>query len=339
MPTYADEQKRRQADFRTTSDKIEQDARSPKDDKGKRHGHLLSVGQEESNFFPSLRANAQRFFAQRGIHWWRSTRSGDDMSVNGPTRNMASSQIACINFLMPFRGDKKSLTTLLRSIDGDIDDVAPLVYVPKEGATAVESYVEFEWTGICCTLEQALGQRRATYQRGANATSADALIVGVTRSGKRRAYVLEWKYTEAYPKAEDLSVGQSGETRKTTYERAFKESPSGIGASKMTSWFFEPTYQIMRLILLGDKMVREKEFGVDEAKVVVVSPKPNAGYRQAPAAAKLGASSIDEAVRRSLGTSARRRFAMVCPHDLAEALRAGRVDAAWSAYMSERYGW
>ena len=41
----------------------------------------------------------------------------------------------------------------------------------------------------------------------------------------------------------------------------------------MDEFLYEPFYQAMRLRLLADRMVRERQLGVSDAKVVVVVPK------------------------------------------------------------------
>ena len=84
--------KQRQALFRETSPTIGAQTRAPTDDKGLRNLHLLAVGCEEENLYPSIQGlgGAVEFFHKRGIRWWKSARSGDDTSVDGPTRNMAS---------------------------------------------------------------------------------------------------------------------------------------------------------------------------------------------------------------------------------------------------------
>ena len=51
--------------------------------------------------------------------------------------------------------------------------------------------MEFEWIGLDDSLE-------GTRTRGANATSIDAFLVAETDSGRRRAYLIEWKYLEQY---------------------------------------------------------------------------------------------------------------------------------------------
>ncbi len=95
--------RRRQAAFRDSSPTISDRGRNPQDPKGKRHGHLLALGHEDENLYPSIRGpdGARKFFADRSIKWWRSAQTGDTPKTHGPTRNLASSQVACVNFLLP----------------------------------------------------------------------------------------------------------------------------------------------------------------------------------------------------------------------------------------------
>ena len=103
---------RRQQQFRDTSPTVSDQGRSPTDDNGLcAIPHLLALGCEVDNLFPGIRGagGAIDFFSQRDIKWWKSSRSGDDGKSDGPTRNMASSQVACVNFLLPLAGIPGSL--------------------------------------------------------------------------------------------------------------------------------------------------------------------------------------------------------------------------------------
>ena len=138
------EAKRQQSKFRMT---LSAEARQPTDDKGKRNGHLIALGHEIQNLYPSLRGDdgALPFFRDRKIKWWTNARSGDrplDKWFSGPTRNMASSQIACVNYLLPLAKIREAITHFLRAIDDDVLGVVPIV---DEGGR--ESPVEFEWVG------------------------------------------------------------------------------------------------------------------------------------------------------------------------------------------------
>ena len=208
MSSFADKAKERQAEFR---------AHSPSDPAGQRHGHLLALGHEKENLYPSLRGEngALKFFRDREIQWHRHSRSGDAKNMDGPTRNMVSSQIACVNFLLPLCEIPGALAAVARAIDDDVNDV---VCLSHDGRV---SPVEFEWIGLCHPLEEVV--RRPT--RGANVTSIDAFMVATTPNG-RRAYLMEWKYTETYPVGRDKGEGRSGETRRCRYAPLYADSSS-----------------------------------------------------------------------------------------------------------------
>ena len=168
----------------------------------------MALGYEEENLYPGIRGmdGAVDFFGQRNIKWWKSARSGDDTSVDCPTRNMASSQVACINFLLPLVGIPGALSAALQAMDGDVRAV---VDVNHEGRSFP---VEFEWLGIPRSLE-------GESTRGAHNTSVDAFLVAETTTGRRRAYLLEWKYVEQYQstRPDFKGEGRSGDTRRLRY--------------------------------------------------------------------------------------------------------------------------
>ena len=174
-------------------------------------------------------------FSQRHIKWWKSAVSGDDSKSDGPTRNMASSQVACVNFLLPLAGIPGALLEVLRALD---DDVVEVVNICHEGHT---SPVEFEWIGLGQSLE---GGRI----RGSQNTSVDAFLVAVTSSGARRAYLLEWKYVER-----DLSSRPEFKGEGTKGDIVGGDRPDTAPHSPLSirpphpSWDFlyEPFYQIM----------------------------------------------------------------------------------------------
>ena len=265
--------KRQQQNFRDTSPTISEQGRSPDDDKGLRNPHLLALGCEAENLYPGIRGEggAIDFFARRRIKWWKSSRSGDDTRLDGPTRNMASSQVACVNFLLPLAAIPGALLSVLRAFD---DDVAGVVNIAHDGHT---SDVEFEWIGCGHSLEGGS-------TRGAQNTSIDAFLVVVTTAGRKRAYLLEWKYVEQYlsTRPHFMGEGAQGDTRRQRYAERYHSPFSSFNpatAPCLDDFLYEPFYQIMRQRLLADRMVHEGEMGIEEAKVVVVVPDENCAYR------------------------------------------------------------
>ena len=194
--SFGARERRRQAAFR-------KGLTAPSDAIGQRHDYLLALGCEEENLYPSPRGEhgACRYFAERGIKWWQAHVSGDASGGKRPTRNMASSQIACANFLLPLIDIPGALTAVLQAIDNDVTGV---VDIEHQGTS---SPVELEWIGLDHALEGP-----SVKSRGANSTSVDAFMVAETPSG-RRAYLMEWKYVEEY-RTEDKGQGRQGETRR-----------------------------------------------------------------------------------------------------------------------------
>jgi hypothetical protein len=221
---------------------------------------------------------------------------------------------------------------MLRSLDKDVVSVVGMNH------RGLRSYVEFEWIGFDATLEEG------SYTRGANATSADALLVAETPSG-RRAYLMEWKYVEQYKLNDSKAEGERGQTRISRYQPLYKSVTSPFRQDvAMEEWLYEPFYQILRLLLLGDKMVRNREFEVKQARLVVVCPRENRDYRERITSPSFSSryphlTSVEEAVH--AGLKQPEMFASTSCAELIAALRRdlGNRLIDWSAYHEARYGW
>ena len=172
MTNFGDAERARQARFRDASPTISEQGRSPTDDGGQRHDYMLERGCEDDNLYPRLRGEdgARKFLKERRIKWWIQ-RHYDSVGSSGPTRNMASSQIMCINFLLPLARIPDALTAAVRAID---DDVVRVVDIHHEGRV---SPVEFEWIGVPKSLE-------GTTTRGQYTTSVDAFVIADTGGGR-----------------------------------------------------------------------------------------------------------------------------------------------------------
>ena len=334
--------KERQARFRQDSATISDDAKHPTDDKGMRNSHLLALGHEEENLFPGIRGGeAIDFFRQRNIKWWRNPRSGDDTDIDGPTRNMASSQVACVNFLLPLAGISGALVAALCALDDDVRVVVDIAHDRRV------TPVEFEWLGLPHSLEGG-------GTRGTQNTSVDAFLVAETASGRRRAYLMEWKYVEQYlrTRPEFKGTGKAGDTRRRRYADAYRAPFSSFNhetAPDLDDFLYEPFYQIMRQRLLADRMVRTGELDVDEARVVIVAPEDNRAYRlisdgravTSPPLARrfpqLG--TVDEVMRACL-KDPDSQFRMVSPSLLLEGVVRSLPEETevWACYWRERYG-
>ncbi len=340
MPQFGVRARRIQGAFRESSASISMPGRAPGDDKGRRHPHLLALGYEEENLFPPLRGpdGALAFFRNRGIQWWKSTRSGDNQATEGPTRNLASSQVSCLNFLLPLAQSATLTNALLRGLDKEEMAAIPVSY--QRNGLSLSSFVEFEWVGLKTSLEGSVAS-----VRGANVTSADALVLADLPDGGRRAYLLEWKYVEEYKADEFLGDGTKGDTRRRRYSQRFGSSNSPFRPNLLLDeWLYEPFYQIMRLLLLGQKMIDERELGATEASVIVVCPEENTAYRNRITSPSLRArfpqaTSVLEVLQGSLRDP--HEFRLASQNDLIQAIASSEMPVIhdWLIYHQERYGW
>lgn len=328
--------RQQQARFRDT---LPVAARSPTDDKGLRHGHLLALGHEIENLMPELRGQggALDLFSSRGIKWWRNGRSSDGPG-DGPTRNLASSQVACVNFLLPLARRPDAMLAFLRAVDPDVVEVEP---IPDPGGQP-PSLVEFEWVG----WKEPLEGGRIT--RGAMQTSADAIALGRTQNG-RRAYVFEWKYCEEYLRPADMGEGSAGATRRRRYKDRYEAEDSAFrGATPLDEFLFEPFYQLLRLRLLADEIERtglSPDHPVAEARVVVVCPEANSDYRLAVQTTPLAKryprlTAVEVIMRAELRDP--RGIAFAASEDLVARFSSSSqapMLADWLDYHLGRYGW
>lgn len=298
------------------------------------NGHLLARCCEKENLYPELqgRCGAQKFFKDRGIKWWKGN---FDSNSDAPTRSMVSSQVACVNFLLPLTSIEGALAAVARAIDDDVQDI---IDIDHEGNV---SPVEFEWTGLGKSLEGGT-------DRGAFTTSVDAFMVADTCTG-RRAYLMEWKYTEKYTVDDYKGKNDKGEERWQRYAPLYCSKFSSFGTTKgavpMNELLYEPFYQIMRNRLLGDRMVKMRELDVSEAKVVVVVPEGNTAYRECITSPPLkkrfpGLKTVDEIMRATL-KQPDAAFKMIPPTKLLNAVKkeCGIDVSEWAAYIRERYRW
>ena len=339
MPSFGITARRQQAHFRDSSPTISAQGRSPSDDKGQRNPHLLALGHEIENLFKPLRGSdgAVKYFADRKMKWWRSARSGDEPGEDGPTRNMASSQIACINFLIPLIGIEGALAAVLRAIDDDVQDV---ILIEHEENTWDPSPVELEWIGVGKPLE-----KDAKAIRGALTTSIDAFMVAETTTSLR-AYLMEWKYVEEYEEDNGARLRKS-KTPMNRYSALYNAESSsfhGDGIAPMDELLYEPFYQLMRQRLLADRMVDKGELEVTDAKVIAVVPEGNTAYRNRITSPPLekrfpNYKTVSDVFRATLKRPDD-AYSIVCPSTLVAAVERECGDAAaeWVSYQRERYG-
>jgi hypothetical protein len=143
----------------------------------------LPLELAEFNLLPEARSAAITRFEKLGIRW-------HDGTPAGPSNHLRSSQVQCVNALMPFVHDADGLQTLFAPVL-DIDQVLPF-----GDRDAPDDLVVFEWIGLHDYLHEGNGKPRT---RGANATSTDGAIRYRTPDGSIEIALVEWKYTEFLP--------------------------------------------------------------------------------------------------------------------------------------------
>jgi hypothetical protein len=136
-------------------------------------------------------------------------------------------------------------------------------------------YIGFEVVSKNSYLGEVADGKEQT--RGANCTSVDAMMTGVLRNGKKIQVLIEWKYTELYPKL-DKSAGSSGTTRKNRYDNLIDDNDSPLNRTvSIDNFYYEPFYQLMRQTLLAWQMIKNKanELYADEWIHLDVIPENN----------------------------------------------------------------
>jgi hypothetical protein len=231
------------------------------------------------NLAPSIQDGAQDYFERYRITWHQHANHG------------LSSQVCCLNFLMPLA----TRPDLLAKVVGHVLGIAPpQMEVIEPGAFGEPWFVGFEWIGRANYLGEWPGSGVAT--RGANATSADA-VVRFRHEGRTETLLIEWKYTESYGQP----IPPSGNaTRISRYaDKAF--APDGpiradLGLT-VADFFYEPFYQLLRQQMLAQRMERAREDGADRVRVLHISPTGNRSLHAvtAPAFQKLGGTAYDDA--------------------------------------------
>lgn len=258
-----------QESWKATTSQLPDDARQPGLCVVEEDGKRLTVGpfpiclpqpHAHLNLLPEIRADALALFAHRDIEWHHYTEHAT--GVRWPTTHLLDSQVQCVNVFLSLAGRPGGLLNFAR-------DIVP-------GATCVipvedDRPVAFEWSGLRDHLGEVHGRPR---QRGRYATSIDAFLVAETPEG-RTALLVEWKFTESYPRPVN-PISKRGTDRRKTYRGAFEAESSPIDhAAPLDAFFHEPYYQLLRLHLLAASMVKDREFGVDHAVVVFVLPDDN----------------------------------------------------------------
>ena len=273
---------------------------------GKARNFVLK--DQSLNLWDGIREDAKQYFRQCRIPWWKG--SADD-----PTGHLLSSQVASLNHLYYVRQRKDIATALLKRANPDI----------VEALVVDDGFVEFEYIG----KKQYLKEKAFT--RGANCTSLDAVMLGVTSEAKRIMFLIEWKYTEMY-KREDLYVPERAAVYDSLIARS--DGPFVVGADPK-SFYYEPFYQMMRQTLLGWLFAKNREMNCDSCVNVHVIPSDNLELKRNMTSPTFRGQHIHEAWKNTLKVPD-----SYVPIDPASLLRdaAHLVDTkSWLSYLRARY--
>jgi hypothetical protein len=265
---------------------------------------LSEAGQ---NLWGGIRDDAIEYFRRCKINWW----GGDQ---DDPTGHLLSSQVACVNHLYGLRQRQDAATALLQNVDDEV-----------ESAEIVDDgFVEFEFIG-----ERRYLKERG-FTRGAHCTSVDAAMLGRTRTGERRMFLIEWKYTETYS-SKDLYI----QRRAAVYDALIEAADSPFQRISPRDLYFEPFYQLMRQTLLGHQIVCNEDHRCKSFRHVHVAPKGNVPFHRAITAPALRGANVYEAWRAVLKYP--ESFITRTPQELLGPALVAPDLLSLSNYLRERY--
>jgi hypothetical protein len=252
--TYVEEQREKASRWKSGSGTLPEEARiaAPYVGKGGVGGDTaypfcLPAEHAALNLLPEVRTSALELFAELGIPW----HCGVD---RGPSNHLLSSQVQCVNALMPMVEDPARTVKAF----GDLLDIAEVLEI-EDGR-----FLTFEYVGPADHLHEARGGART---RGAHCTSVDAAFRYRTPAGRTELALVEWKYTESYLRRRKAAPA-SDAVRTKRYGDLW-EAPDGplVPRVPLDLMFDEPFYQLMRQQLLAHELERH---GAEDAEVVRV---------------------------------------------------------------------
>ncbi|MFZ6036885.1 MAG: PGN_0703 family putative restriction endonuclease [Bacteroidota bacterium] len=272
----------------------------------------------EKNLWTKIRKEAIKYFADNKIVWW----PGSDQ----PSGHLLSSQVSCVNHLFFLRNDKVGALKLLQNLNPEFAEVCP---------DFEDGYIGFEVVSKHSYLGEVAEGKEQT--RGANCTSVDAMMTGILKNSKKVQVLIEWKYTEFYPKS-DKSEGSSGATRKNRYDTLIDDKDSPIKRTvSVDNLYYEPFYQIMRQTLLAWKMTKNKanELNADDWLHFDVIPENNLNLRYQVPAPDLIQTGIEEAWKSQLKSP--EKYNIITPQKLLKPIIFEAKYRSLVNYLNYRY--
>jgi len=302
--------------------------------------HILPASHERLVFYEPLADAILSYLTEEKI------------ALHTEALNLKSSQVACLNFLFPFRQDLDLAKAALGSFLPGLREVTG---------------IEFEYTGPP-EVTQWLGEPERG-KRGLYRTSIDAAIFWIGRSKRKHITLVEWKYTEhsfgacsafrsdskddkarcrALDVARDRDPARScllttgGDRRSRRYWEHM--GTAGISPPAFSNVqgcpFRGPFYQLMRQFLLAAYLRQKDE--ADEADVVSIGFTRNTKLHEVPPQL---CSLVDRHGEGIVGAwNAVLKGVPPMRHRTVEQLIAGvrvnkieGIDLGWRNYLRERY--
>jgi len=224
------------------------------------YDYCLPADMADANLLPG-NDDAIDLFLELGIPWHCGI-------GNGPGNNLLSSQVQCVNALLPMTHDAGRIT---RAFGGVVDIAEVLEIEPGRNLT-------FEYIGPTDYFSEGKGQPRV---RGTMCTSVDAAFLYRTSTGTVELALVEWKYTEEYRTVRKPNPSYD-RTRIERYGADFA-NPAGPLRSELIdiNWMLdEPFYQLMRQQLLAWRLEQDRAEGADVVRVLHVLPPANSAYQE-----------------------------------------------------------
>jgi hypothetical protein len=240
--------------------------------------YRVSPASRELNLAPTIRQAADRLFsAEPVIQWHQHANHG------------LSSQICCLNFLLPFADKPALLRQWIEHVTADqVSEILPI----ESDRAGQRWYVTFEWIGDTDHLNES--KKGAPRKRGANATAADAAMLYRDTQGRKNLLLVEWKYTERY--GQPLNPTGNAERRRR-YKDIFRHPNGPIRADAdvtLDDFFYEPFYQMLRQQMLAWH-TEASDSQVDRTRVLHLSPSGNRPLHRvtSPALRQFGGDAFD----------------------------------------------
>ena len=242
--------------------------------------HILPEGHVRKVFFEPIAGQIFSYLEQ------------EDIALHSEALNLKSSQVACLNFLFPFRRNLPLASATFSRLLPELNEI---------------TNIEFEYTGpIEATkwLGEPLGGKR-----GQNRTSIDAAVFWKSKNHQRYVALIEWKYTEKNygvcsafrnSKGEDKARCQSLNVAEENNPGAFCQLTSGKRHRSRRYWEHQEVaginlnafskikgcpyqgtlYQLMRQHLLGTFLKESGKF--DQFEVVSMGFANNKALQNVP---------------------------------------------------------